>query len=167
MKGQRRSENKEDKNMGNPMSEQIARIIERMLEENGGELELQRNKLAGDVGCVPSQINYVISSRFNSDRGYIVESRRGGGGYIKISKISFDGKTAVLMHALNAVGNAIDAQSARAILLALYDNGLMTERELKIMVNAVGDSSLSKIVPGSGRDTVRADIMKNLVLTLK
>ena len=153
--------------MGNPMSEQIARIIEQMLEENGGELELQRNKLAGSVGCVPSQINYVISSRFNSDRGYIVESRRGGGGYIKISKISFDGKTAVLMHALNAIGNHIDAQSARAILLALYDNGLMNDREFKIMLNAVSDSSLAKIVAGSGRDTVRADIMKNLVLTLK
>lgn len=158
---------KGEKTMGNPMSEQIARIIEQMLEKNGGELELQRNKLAGSVGCVPSQINYVISSRFNTDRGYIVESRRGGGGYIKISKISFDGKTAVLMHALNATGEQIDAQSARAILLALYDNGLMNEREFKIMLSAVSDSSLSKIVSGRGRDSVRADIMKNLILTLK
>ena len=149
------------------MSEQIARIIEKMLEENGGELELQRNKLAGTVGCVPSQINYVISSRFNTDRGYIVESRRGGGGYIKISKISFDGKTAILMHALNATGNEIDVQSARGILLALYDNGLMDEREFKIMLGAVSDSSLSKIVSKSGRDAVRADIMKSLILTLK
>jgi len=153
--------------MGNPMSEQIARIIEKMLEENGGELELQRNKLAGDVGCVPSQINYVISSRFNTDRGYMVESRRGGGGYIKISKISFDGKTAILMHALNAIGAAIDAPGARAILLALYDNGLMNEREFKIMLSAISDTALSKIVVGSGRNAVRADIMKNLVLTLK
>ena len=71
------------------------------------------------------------------------------------------------MHALNAIGNHIDAQSARAILLALYDNGLMNDREFKIMINAVSDSSLAKIVAGSGRDTVRADIMKNLVLTLK
>ncbi len=153
--------------MGNPMSEQIARIIEKMLEENGGELELQRNKLAGTVGCVPSQINYVISSRFNTDRGYIVESRRGGGGYIKISKISFDGKTAILMHALNATGIEIDVQSARGILLALYDNGLMSEREFKIMLGAVSDTSLSKIVSKSGRDAVRADIMKSLILTLK
>ena len=89
------------------MSEQIARMIEKMLEESGGELELQRNKLAGDVGCVPSQINYVISSRFNHDRGYIVESRRGGGGYIKIRKISFDSKTAFLMHMLSAIGDGV------------------------------------------------------------
>ena len=153
--------------MGNPMSEQIARIIETMLEESGGVLELQRNKLAGDVGCVPSQINYVISSRFNPDRGYIVESRRGGGGYIKIQKISFDSKTAFLMHMLSAVGDSIDAMSAKAMLVSLYDNGIVTERELKLMLVSVSDRALIRIVQGKSRDTVRADIMKSLVLTLK
>ncbi len=151
--------------MGNPMSEQIARIIEKMLEDNGGELELQRNKLAISVGCVPSQINYVISSRFNPNRGYIVESRRGGGGYVKIRKVSFDSKTTLLMHTLSAIGDEIDAMSARAILAALYDNGIISERELKIMLCSVSDRALGKIV--RGRDAVRADIMKNLVLTLR
>lgn len=153
--------------MGNPMSEQIARIIERMLEESGGVLEIQRNKLAGDVGCVPSQINYVISSRFNHDRGYIVESRRGGGGYIKIRKISFDSKTAFLMHLLSAIGDSIDAMSAKALIVSLYDNNLITERELSLMLVSVSDRALMKIVQGAGRDSVRADIMKSLVLTLK
>lgn len=153
--------------MGNPMSEQIARIIESMLEESGGVLEIQRNKLAGDVGCVPSQINYVISSRFNHDRGYIVESRRGGGGYIKIRKISFDSKTAFLMHMLSAIGDSIDAMSAKALLVSLYDNNLITERELSLMLVSVSDRALIKIVQGAGRDAVRADIMKSLVLTLK
>ena len=153
--------------MGNPMSEQIARIIEQMLEESGGVLELQRNKLAGDVGCVPSQINYVISSRFNQDRGYIVESRRGGGGYIRIQKISFDSKTAFLMHMLSAIGDSIDAMSAKALAVSLYDNNLVTERELKIILSAVSDRALMKIVQGRGRDSVRADILKSVVLTLK
>lgn len=153
--------------MGNPMSEQIARIIEQMLEDGGGVLELQRNKLAGDVGCVPSQINYVISSRFNQDRGYIVESRRGGGGYIKIKKISFDSKTAFLMHMLSAIGDSIDAMSAKAMLVSLFDNGIITERELKIMLVSVSDRALIKIVQGKGRDSVRADIMKSMILTLK
>ena len=153
--------------MGNPMSEQIARIIEQMLEDGGGVLELQRNKLAGDVGCVPSQINYVISSRFNQDRGYIVESRRGGGGYIKIKKISFDSKTAFLMHMLSAIGDSIDAMSAKAMLVSLFDNGIITERELKIMLVSVSDRALIKIVQGKGRDSVRADIMKSIILTLK
>ena len=138
-----------------------------MLEESGGVLELQRNKLAGDVGCVPSQINYVISSRFNPDRGYIVESRRGGGGYIKIQKISFDSKTAFLMHMLSAVGDSIDAMSAKAMLVSLYDNGIVTERELKLMLVSVSDRALIRIVQGKSRDTVRADIMKSLILTLK
>lgn len=151
--------------MGNPLSEQIARIIEQMIEENGGELELQRNKLAGSVGCVPSQINYVISSRFNTDRGYIVESRRGGGGYIKITKINFDSKTAYLMHMLSAIGESIDAMSARAMLISLFDNGLVSERELKIALCSVSDKALCKIV--SGRDAVRADVMKNIILLLK
>lgn len=153
--------------MGNPMSERIALIIEKMLEENGGELELQRNKLAGTVGCVPSQINYVISSRFNTDRGYIVESRRGGGGYIKISRISFDSKTSLLMHAVNSVGTHIDAKSAKAILSVLYNNGLMSEREFLIMCTALSDTALATVGVGSDRDTVRAGIMKNLILTLK
>lgn len=153
--------------MGNPMSEQIARIIERMLEENDGVLELQRNKLAGDVGCVPSQINYVISSRFNHDRGYIVESRRGGGGYIKIRKISFDSKTAFLMHMLSAIGDEIDAMSAKAMLVSLYDNNLITERELSLMAVAVSDRALMRIMQGKSRDSVRADVMKSLILTLK
>ena len=153
--------------MGNPMSEQIARMIEKMLEESGGELELQSNKLAGDVGCVPSQINYVISSRFNHDRGYIVESRRGGGGYIKIRKISFDSKTAFLMHMLSAIGDSIDAMSAKAMLVSLYDNNLINQRELSLVLASTSDRALIRIMQGQSRDMVRADIMKSLVLSLK
>lgn len=153
--------------MGNPMSERIAELIEQMLEENGGSLELQRNKLAYDVGCVPSQINYVISSRFNHDRGYVVESRRGNGGYIKITKIKFDSKTAYLMHMLSAIGKSVDAMSARALLLSLYDNSLLSERELKIALSSISDTALSRIMQGPDRDTVRADIMKSQILTIK
>ena len=96
---------RDEQRMGNPMTEQIAAIIEKMLAENGGELELQRNKLASRVGCVPSQINYVITSRFSPKRGYIVESRRGGGGFVKITKVSFDGTDAMLMHTLAVIGD--------------------------------------------------------------
>lgn len=153
--------------MGNPMSEQIARIIERMLEENGGELELQRNKLANSVGCVPSQINYVITSRFSRDLGYMVESRRGGGGYVKITKVSFNSKTAFLMHMLSAVGDRIDAMSARALLVSLYDNDLVNERELKLMLCATGDKVLAQTGDNVRRDCTRADIMKSFILTLR
>jgi transcriptional regulator CtsR len=72
------------------LSDVIAQMIEEMLTAEGGSLELRRNDLAERVGCVPSQINYVITSRFTPERGYIIESRRGGGGYIRITKKAFD-----------------------------------------------------------------------------
>lgn len=152
--------------MGNPLTEQIAEIIEKMLKENGGELELQRNKLAGSVGCVPSQINYVISSRFNTSRGYIVESRRGGGGFVKITKINFDDKSSRLMHTLAAIGSDVDLMSAKAILISLYDSNLISDRELKLLYSSVTDSALTHVHPAS-RDTLRADILKSQILTLR
>ena len=152
--------------MGNPLTEQIAAIIEQMLEENGGELELQRNKLAGSIGCVPSQINYVITSRFNTNRGYIVESRRGGGGFVKITQVRFDDSGARLMHALAAIGNSIDTMSARAILISLYDSGLITERELSVIYSAIADRALTYCDIRT-RDIVRADILKSVILTLR
>lgn len=152
--------------MGNPLSEQIAAIIEKMLEENGGELELQRNKLANDVGCVPSQINYVITSRFNTGRGYIVESRRGGGGFVKITKINFDNKDAHLMHTLAAIGTSIDIMSARAVLINLYDNNIITQNELKYIYSSVTEGAMS-VCPPPLRDTLRASILKSVILTIK
>ncbi|MBQ6932674.1 MAG: CtsR family transcriptional regulator, partial [Clostridia bacterium] len=71
------------------ISNTIAKLIMDMLEADGGSAEMQRNELAQLVGCVPSQINYVISSRFTPEQGYIVESRRGGGGYIRITRAAY------------------------------------------------------------------------------
>ena len=152
--------------MGNPMTEQIAAIIEKMLAENGGELELQRNKLASRVGCVPSQINYVITSRFSSERGYIVESRRGGGGFVKITKVSFDGTDAMLIHTLAVIGDDIDAMSARAVLISLHDSGLISQRESRLIYSAITDRALAGCDTAS-RDSIRASILKSFVLTLR
>lgn len=84
------------------MSDLVAKYITEMLDEQNGSAEIQRNELAGNLGCVPSQINYVITSRFTPEQGYIVESRRGGGGYIRISRVSMDRGTAI-MHIINSV----------------------------------------------------------------
>ena len=92
------------------LSDMIAQMIEEMLSAEGGSLELRRNDLAERVGCVPSQINYVIASRFTPERGYIIESRRGGGGYIRITKKAFD-KNQYVMHLFFGIGNAIDAKA--------------------------------------------------------
>ena len=153
--------------MGNPLTEQIARIIEQMIDENGGQLELQRNKLAGDVGCVPSQINYVITSRFNTGRGYIVESRRGGGGFVKITKVNFDSKNSFLMHLLCAVGDEIDEMSARGLSLSLYDNALISQRELGLLQTLLCERALQKAGDAQRRAAVRADLLKSFILALK
>ena len=86
----------------------------------GGALELQRSDLAQRFNCVPSQINYVMSTRFSPEHGYIVESRRGGGGYIRITRVQVDRQT-LLMHVINSVGDTLDSRSARAIAQNLVD----------------------------------------------
>ena len=148
--------------MGNPMSEQIARIIEKMLEENGGELELQRNKLAIDVGCVPSQISYVITSRFTPERGYIIESRRGGGGCIRIIRKQMH-KNEYLMHFFYAIGDSIEENEAMAYAANLLDGEFITPREFALIRAAVtGITS----VPPVAKSIVRADIFRHILLAL-
>ena len=96
------------------MSDLIAGFILRVIEDADGCAELQRSELANRFNCVPSQINYVISTRFSPEHGYIVESRRGGGGFIRITRVSMDPEN-LIMHTVNTVGGEIDLHSATAL----------------------------------------------------
>lgn len=96
-------------------SDRIARFILDALESADGTAELQRSSLADRFGCVPSQINYVIATRFSPERGYMVESRRGGGGYIRITRVQPDASQ-FIMHTVNAVGRELDKPTADALL---------------------------------------------------
>ena len=136
------------------ISDYIASIIEEMLNEGGGTTEVKRNDLASRLGCVPSQINYVITSRFTPERGYVIESRRGGGGYVRITKKMIHNDE-FLMHLFCAVGDEIDARSAALYIVELLERGLVSEREGK-MLGAV----LSVI----GDDGVRANALKKAIL---
>lgn len=147
------------------MSEKIAQLIEEMLNEGGGTLELKRNELATKVGCVPSQINYVITSRFGKDRGYIVESRRGGGGYVRITKLRMD-KSTYLCHLLGAIGNNISESDAASILSALASNDLITSRERILISSCISATALEKIGSETDRATLRADILKATIFAL-
>jgi transcriptional regulator CtsR len=102
------------------ISDLIAGFILNAMREADGVAELQRNELAQRFNCVPSQINYVVSTRFSPERGYIVESRRGGGGYIRISRVPYDSNT-LGMHAVNSIGERVSASTARAILNNLLE----------------------------------------------
>ena len=146
------------------LADQIAKMIENMLEESGGALELQRNEMAMRLGCVPSQISYVITSRFTPERGYIIESRRGGGGCIRIVRKQMH-RDEYLMHFFYAVGEEIDENEARAYLRNLLDQEIITSKEATIVSSALSGAALQNVTP-EGRNTVRAQIFRHILLSL-
>ena len=146
------------------MSDLVAQYILEMMETQNGIAEIQRNELAGNLGCVPSQINYVITSRFTPEQGYVVESRRGGGGYIRISRVKMDRGTA-LMHIINSVGNTLDKATAEAMLNNMLSRQMLEMQSAKIIASALSDRTL-KHIEQERRDLIRADLFKNMLLTL-
>lgn len=145
------------------ISDLIASFLQESLEEaENGVLEIQRSDLAQRFNCVPSQINYVMSTRFSPERGYIVESRRGGNGYIRITRVQIDHQT-LLMHVINSLGDEVDLPSARAILSNLVQSGALEENMGRALLAAVGDKALAA-VPKEKRDCVRAAILKQILI---
>lgn len=144
------------------ISDMIACFISEVLEEEGGFAEMQRAELAQRFNCVPSQINYVISTRFSPEHGYIVESRRGGSGYIRITRVQTSEKQ-LLMHTVNAIGDEIDLKTAGALLSNACYGGVLSEKAAKLIVSAIGDSAL-RPVPPEARNAVRASIMKHIII---
>jgi transcriptional regulator CtsR len=146
------------------LSQEIARMLEEMLEEAGGELSIVRNEFALRMGCVPSQINYVISSRFTPERGYLVESRRGGGGYIRIRKLAM-GKEEYLMHFYKALEGGLSEEGARYFATEFLQKGILTEREAKLIYAMLSDRALASL-PRPLRDQVRAEEAKRAILEI-
>lgn len=146
-------------------SDLIANFILRELEGSGtGMAELQRSALAEMFSCVPSQINYVISTRFSPERGYVVESRRGGGGYIRIQRVRQSPRELV-MHTVNAIGERLDLATAGAFVSNIYEAGIIDKGAARLLLAAVSNNALRPIAP-EDRDTVRASVMKQLLVTL-
>lgn len=146
------------------LSDLISQTIVQMLDQYGGTAEIQRNELAGQIGCVPSQISYVITSRFTPEKGYLVESRRGGGGYIRITRVVLNPREMVV-HLINTIGCRLDDGSCRVILKNLVDGGVLAEETARMFYSAMSSSALRE-VPQQLRDRVRASIFKNLLLTV-
>ena len=149
------------------LSDVIENFIKDMLAADGeGTVEIQRNELANQFNCVPSQINYVISTRFSSDKGYFVESRRGGGGCIKICRIRFDNQTdRYFMHVLAEMGDSISQRTAEIFIQNFCQQGVLSEREGRIMSAAVSDKALLAL-PVEERDKARAQLFKNVISSL-
>lgn len=146
------------------MSDLVAQHILEMLEAQNGNAEIRRNELANDLGCVPSQINYVITSRFTPEQGYIVESRRGGGGYIRITRVKMDKSTSV-MHIVNSIGRTLDKASAEIMIKNMYNGSVIDLKTAKLLLAAMSERVYAE-VPQELKDVLRARIFKNMLLTL-
>jgi len=147
------------------LSDVIERMIRGMLEENHGLVEIARNDLANQFKCVPSQINYVISTRFTNEQGYYVESKRGGGGGIRITKIPMDSEDSYMLHILTSMDNEFSQQKANLYLKELLNNKLISEREAILLQSALSDKALIEI-PAETRAKVRSHMMKNVLACL-
>jgi len=144
------------------ISDIIAGFIDEMLSETGGTAELQRSELANRFNCVPSQINYVISTRFSPEHGYIVESRRGGGGFIRITRVAMEPEM-LIMHTVNAVGEKVDINTVSALITNLSQGGAIDNAQARLILSATGNSALRPVRPDE-RDTLRASILKHMLI---
>jgi transcriptional regulator CtsR len=145
------------------MSDMIEEFIKDLFDEEDSIIEIQRNDLAQHFNCVPSQINYVIETRFKPSQGYYVESKRGGGGHIKIRKINIT-KSNYLMQIINSIDNYLTSQEVDIFISNFLSYQIITETEAKILQVATSDSVLKLSQPT--RDEIRARIFKNMLINL-
>ena len=145
------------------MSDVIEEFIKEMFEDSENSIEIQRNELAEHFNCVPSQINYVISTRFKPSQGYYVESRRGGGGHITIKKVKNDKKD-YIMHIINNIGKELTSNDVDILISDFLSYNIINSKEAKLLKVATSDNvlKLSKEI----KDEVRARIFKNMLLNL-
>ncbi|ADP34722.1 CtsR family transcriptional regulator [Bacillus atrophaeus] len=152
--------------MGHNISDIIEQYLKQVLDQNGKEiLEIKRSEIADKFQCVPSQINYVINTRFTSERGYIVESKRGGGGYIRIIKIKMNNEVVLINNIISHIHTHLSQAASDDIILRLLEDGVISEREAKMMVSVMDRSVLYIDLPE--RDELRARMMKAMLTSLK
>ncbi len=146
----------------------ITDIIEAYLKQilhDEKTIEIKRQEIAQRFDCVPSQINYVINTRFTVEKGYFVESKRGGGGYIRITKIESSNQSAFINHLKELTGNQISQQDAEHIIEGLYQNELITRREKRLLSVTLHRDTLLVDIPY--RDRIRANILKNVLTVIQ
>lgn len=147
------------------LSDVIENFIKDMLKEaNENVLEIQRNELANIFNCAPSQINYVINTRFTLDRGYYIESRRGNGGFIKITRINIDKNDYIKNAIWNNIGSEITQQEGEGYIKLFLERGYVSEREAKLMLSVINDKTLA--LPSNIGDRLRSQILKTMLITI-
>ncbi|MGT2907752.1 CtsR family transcriptional regulator [Streptococcus dentiloxodontae] len=146
--------------MARNTSDSIEEYIKKLLSQSG-IAEIQRSNLADTFQVVPSQINYVIKTRFTESRGYIVESKRGGGGYIRIAKVRFSDKHHMLNDLLNNLGSQVSEHVFTDFIQLLFDEGIVTEQEGNLVLATASDAVLGEEAP-----FIRSRMLRSLLLRL-
>lgn len=150
--------------MGN-ISDIIGGYLKQILESEGtGHIEIKRSAIADQFQCVPSQINYVISTRFTAERGYIVESKRGGGGYIRITRVRAHSKKDLIEAMFEQIGEELPQSVSEDITYRLIDEDVISKREAKLILAATDRTVLRLPLPA--RDQLRANILKAMLTTI-
>ncbi len=142
------------------LSNAIEKFIKELMEEDT-QVELKRNELAQHFGCAPSQINYVLATRFSIDHGYVIESRRGGGGYVRIVRMQPQSGQNLLHDLITRIGTSVDEETSVAIISHLMECGVVTRREALLMRAAMAQNALA--LPVSAKDVLRASVLRSMI----
>ena len=146
------------------ISDIIADFINCMInDKNDKEVIIQRNELADKFNCAPSQINYVLTTRFTIEKGYVIESRRGGGGYIIIKKIDYDSKSKRLELLNEAIGNSLTYNAALSIIEHLYESKFITRKEFELIKISINDRTLSS---AENKNIIMAEMLKGMITVI-
>ncbi len=148
-----------------PLSDTIEAFIKELMEEEQAQVELKRNELAEYFRCAPSQINYVLATRFTPDHGYLIESRRGGGGYIRVIRVAMHDQGEQLMQLIHQrIGAAITEAEATAIIAGLLQQGVVNGGEARLMRAATSAGAIS--LPINMKDALRAAVLRSMLQEL-
>ena len=148
------------------LSDSIEHFIKELLNEEATEVELKRNELAEYFGCAPSQINYVLATRFSPDHGYLTESHRGGGGYIRIVRVVESGAQRLMYLVNERIGDAIGEEECIRLISQLKEQRIVTADEAALMAASVSSRALGVPLPDNLKNALRARIMKSMLMTL-
>ncbi|MBH5320833.1 CtsR family transcriptional regulator [Paenibacillus sp. GSMTC-2017] len=147
------------------ISDLIEQYLKHILDgSNEGAVEIQRNDLADRFSCVPSQINYVISTRFTLEKGYMVESKRGGGGYIRIQRVDLPALKTIQFHIEQTIGTSVDQSGAEGLIYQLHEASLISKREANLLRAAIHRDTIALMLPM--RDEMRARLLRSMLISL-
>lgn len=148
------------------ISDIIEEYLKSILKTNEKKMiEIKRSEIADQFECVPSQINYVINTRFTVERGYIIESKRGGGGYIRIFRVEHQDEFELINEIIKMIQPKVSQQGALDVLERLYEKKVITQREMKLIATALDRETLAVMLPA--RDQLRSRILTAMLNTLK